>query len=192
MITFDHTIAELNRYGDIIRQLYRDKNLNAGYDPDAELQNITFDVENEGNNFSIVFHLPEYWRWAENGRAPYGEGELPTGEGREWWRKDVKPPYKLPPRGSLLQWMEFKHILPSLRPLKSGPNAGKMYLPTMDSLEYIIRKKIAFTGTQGSHTWEATEKEIRDSLIQDVKKALQADFTAYVENMRNTDTKNRK
>lgn len=166
MITFDHTIAELNRYGDIIRQLYRDKNLNAGYDPDAELQNITFDVENEGNNFSIVFHLPEYWRWAENGRAPG----------------------KMPPEGVLLKWMEFNQILPHQMQLSNG----RTVIPSMKSLEFLIRRKIGRDGTEGKHTWEMTENEVRNSLIQDVKKALQADFTAYVENMRNTDTKNRK
>lgn len=157
MITFDHTIAELNRYGDIIRQIYRDKNLNAGYDPGAELQNITFDVENESGNFSIVFHLPEYWKWAENGRGPG----------------------KMPPEGSLLKWMEFNQILPRQMQLQNG----RTVLPSMKSLEYLIRRKIGRDGTEGKHTWEMTENEVRNTLIQDIKKALEQDFMAYIENM---------
>ena len=157
MIDFTNTISVLNDYAQRIKNLYREKNIEAGYDPAAELQNISFNVESEGNNFSIVFHLPEYWRWAENGRAP----------GR------------MPPKGSLLQWMEFKQILPHQMQLENG----RTVMPTMESLEFLIRRKIGRDGTDGSHTWEATENEIRDSLINAVKAAIEKDFTDYINKM---------
>lgn len=178
MIDFTETLNTLNEYGDKIRNLYREKNIEAGYDPSAELQNISFNVESGNGNFAIVFHLPEYWRWAENGR----------------------PPGKMPPKGSLLKWMEFNQILPHQMQYQTGPRAGKTYMPTMESLEFLIRRKIGGTlwpygpspdgrpavpgkvgGTEGKHTWEATENEIRNSLVRDVKAAIENDFRRYIE-----------
>lgn len=155
MISFENTISTLNEYGAKIRDLYREKNIEAGYDPAAELQNISFNVESGDGNFAIVFNLPEYWRWAENGRGPG----------------------KMPPPGSLMKWMEFNQILPSQVQL---PN-GKSYIPSMQSLEFLIRRKIGRDGTEGKHTWEATENEIRDSLVNAVKNAIEKDFAAYIE-----------
>lgn len=155
MIDFTNTISVLNDYAQRIKNLYREKNIEAGYDPAAELQNISFNVESDNGNFSMVFHMPDYWRWAENGRGPG----------------------KMPPEGVLLRWMEFKQILPSQVQLPDG----RSYLPSMKSLEYLIRRKIGREGTQGQHTWEATENEIKESLIRDVKAALEQDFNMYLE-----------
>lgn len=155
MIDFTETLNTLNEYGQKIRNLYREKNIEAGYDPSAELQNISFNVESSNGNFAIVFHLPEYWRFAENGRGPG----------------------KMPPPGVLLKWMEFNQVLPSQVQL---PN-GRTYLPSMQSLEYLIRRKIGRDGTEGKHTWEATENEIRNSLVRDIKAAIENDFRRYIE-----------
>lgn len=165
MISFENTINTLNEYGAKIRDLYREKNIEAGYDPAAELQNISFNVESGDGNFAIVFNLPSYWRWAENGRAP----------GR------------MPPPGSLMKWMEFNRILPSQVQL---PN-GKSYIPSMQSLEFLIRRKIGRDGTEGKHTWEATENEIRDSLVNAVKAAIEKDFAAYIESTSKSAEKDR-
>lgn len=154
MIDFTNTISVLNDYAQRIKNLYREKNIEAGYDPAAELQNISFNIESDNGNFSMVFHMPDYWRWAENGRGPG----------------------KMPPEGVLLNWMKFKQILPSQVQLPDG----RSYLPSMKSLEYLIRRKIGREGTQGQHTWEATENEIKESLIRDVKAALEQDFNMYL------------
>lgn len=162
MITFTNTIRVLNEYGDRIRNLYREKNLQAGYDPSSELQNITYTVDSGAGNFSITFSMPDYWRYAENGRGPG----------------------KMPPKGSLMKWMQFKQILPQPMQLKNG----RTVLPSMESLEFLIRRKIGREGTEGSHTWEQTENEIKQSLIDDIKDALEKDFRKYMEDV----LKNRK
>ena len=158
MITFTNTLNVLHEYGQKIKDLYREKNIEAGYDPAAELQNISFNVESDRGNFAIVFHLPSYWRYAEHGRGPG----------------------KMPPKGSLMQWMKFKQILPSPLTLSNG----KTVLPSMESLEFLIRRKIGEYGTKGQHTWEITEQQIKDSLISDVKEALTKDFTEYLDSLR--------
>lgn len=148
----------LNNYGTLFAQTYRDNNSAAGYDPASELNNITYNVESSDGTFSLVFHLPDYWRYAENGRGPG----------------------KMPPKGSLLRWMEWKRILPGPMQLKSG----KTVIPSMESLEFLIRRKIGRDGTQGSHTWELTEQELKDRLIRDVKEALSKDCYEYLNQMR--------
>lgn len=158
MITFTNTLNILNEYGQKIKDLYREKNIEAGYDPAAELQNISFNVESEHGNFAIVFTLPSYWYYAEHGRGPG----------------------KMPPKGSLMQWMKFKQILPSPITLSNG----KTVLPSMESLEFLIRRKIGEHGTKGQHTWELTEQQMKDRLISDVKAALTKDFTEYLDSLR--------
>ena len=157
MIQFNNTMRVLQNYGALFAQTYRDNNAAAGYDPSSELNNISFNVTSSGGTFQLIFHLPEYWKYAENGRGPG----------------------KMPPKGSLLKWMEWKHILPTLTQIKTGPRAGKTYLPSMEGLEYVIRRKIGRDGTEGSHTWELTEHELYDRLVRDVKSALQEDIENY-------------
>lgn len=144
----------LNNYGTLFAQTYRDNNSAAGYDPASELNNITYNVESSNGTFSLVFHLPDYWRYAENGRGPG----------------------KMPPPGSLMKWIEWKRILPSPVQLPSG----NTYIPSMESLEYLIRRKIGREGTQGQHTWKMTEDELKDRLIRDVKEALVKDINEYI------------
>ena len=58
---------------------------------------------------------------------------------------------------------------------------GRTVLPTMESLEFLIRRKIGQYGTNGDHLWQRTEEELQDRLIRDVKEALEKDFTEYME-----------
>ena len=159
MIKFDNTMRVLNNYGVLFRETYRDNNVAAGYDPGEPLQNISFSINSAAGRFEMVFHMPDYWKWAENGRNPG----------------------KMPPKGSLTRWMEWKHILPSPMQLKSG----KTVLPSMQSLEFLIRRSIGEHGTEGSHTWEQTCNELKDRLIKDVSDALKKDCVEYLSSLRN-------
>ena len=158
MIQFNNTMRVLQNYGALFAQTYRDNNAAAGYDPSSELNNISFNVASSGGTFQLIFHLPDYWRYAENGRGPG----------------------KMPPKGSLMKWLEWKRILPSPVQLPSG----KTYIPSMESLEFVIRRKIGRVGTEGSHTWELTENELKDRLIRDVKEALTKDCYEYLNQTR--------
>jgi hypothetical protein len=156
IVKFDNTIRVLNNYGELFRQVYRENNAAAGYDPENPLMNdVTFTVNTRAGVFEIAFSLPNYWKYAEEGRGPG----------------------KMPPPGSLTKWMEWKRILPHPMQLQNG----RTVLPSMKSLEYLIRRKIGEHGTQGSHTWKMTEDELRDRLISDVKSALYKDFTESIE-----------
>ena len=157
MMQFPNTMRVLNNYGTLFQQTYKDNNAAAGYDPASELNDITFDVAQNGSRFEMTFHLPDYWKYAENGRGPG----------------------KMPPPGSLMKWLEWKRILPSPMQLKSG----KTVLPSMKSLEFLIRRSIGEHGTEGSHTWAETERELKDRLIRDVTEALTKDCYQYLSQM---------
>lgn len=159
MITFTNTMRVLNNYGVLFRETYRENNVAAGYDPGEPLQNISFSINSSAGRFEMVFHMPDYWKWAENGRAPG----------------------KMPPKGSLTRWMEWKHIMPSQMTLKSG----RTVLPSMESLEFLIRRSIGRHGTEGSHTWKQTYTELKDRLIKDVSDALKKDCIEYLSSLRN-------
>lgn len=159
MIQLKNTEQAIARWAEAFRERYHDNNVQAGYDPSRPLQtSIRFKVYNNSGNFEIDFEMPEYWWYAEHGRGPG----------------------KMPPKGSLLQWMQFKQILPSPMTLSSG----KTVLPSMDSLEFLIRRKIGKFGTEGQHTWELTEQQMQAQLIKDVKEALTKDFTEYMESLK--------
>lgn len=159
MIKLKNTEQTIAQWAEAFRKRYHDNNVQAGYDPSRPLQtDIKFQVYSNSGNFEINFELPDYWYYAEHGRGPG----------------------KMPPKGSLMQWMKFKQILPSPITLSSG----KTVLPSMESLEFLIRRKIGEHGTQGQHTWELTEQQMKDRLISDVKAALTKDFTEYLDSLR--------
>lgn len=163
MIPLLNTYKELDKWAGKIRNMYRDRNLESGYNPSHELQNITYDIETNMGVFTMVFHVPDYFKWAENGRGPG----------------------KMPPPGSLIEWMEWKQILPSPMQLSNG----KTVLPSMQSLEFLIRRSIGEHGTEGSHNWENLMEDIRSQLTEAIKKALEKDFREYIQGIGGTGKK---
>ena len=157
MIPLNNTLRVLNEWAGKIRDAYRQANIQEGYNPSHELQNVTYNVEANGGVFELVFHMPDYFKYAEEGRGPG----------------------KMPPPGTLIEWMNFKGILPE--PVKLSN--GKTVLPTMESLEYVIRRKIGESGTKGSHTWQTVTDSLESQLKDAVKTALEADFDAYVKSL---------
>lgn len=85
----------------------------------------------------------------------------------EW---DTKPHW--PPPGTLLKWIQAKPILPT-------PNADGR-IPTPQQLDFLIRRKIARDGTQGTHDLTDTisllnkeyEEKIADALAEDFGEAV--------------------
>ena len=83
--------TEIRNICEQIAQVYRDKMMNAGYDPNGELMKFTWVTEYNGNLFQLFFNLPDYWQYAEYGRRPG----------------------KFPPPDEILKWIQVKRIVPS-------------------------------------------------------------------------------
>ena len=140
-----------------IAQIYRDKMSNAGYDQNGELMKFTWVTEYNGNLFELYFNLPDYFPFAENGRRPG----------------------KMPPVNKILQWIEFKHLVPR-------SNNGRV--PTTKQLAFAISKHIALHGTEGKHLFEKTLDDpnldkLADNLVELITEQFEKEIEKEIQNI---------
>ncbi len=94
----------------------------------------------------------------------------------DYWKyveNDTLPHW--PPRDKILQWILIKPVIP--RPDARGK------IPTPQQLSYLISRKIARFGTEGSHDLERTVEGMLPRYMEELSQALQKDATAYVHNL---------
>lgn len=91
---------------------------------------------------------------------------------QDYWKyiEDGTRPH-WPPPGSLLPWIRVKPVIP--RPDDKGR------LPTEKQLDFLIRRKIAREGTQGSHDLERAERDVLPDYMEKIHKALLQDATEW-------------
>lgn len=92
---------------------------------EGDLVNFTWDIDWGNEKFSLLFNLPEYWKWVEDGRPPT------TGQNPPWPTaiQDIK------------RWIEVKHLVP--RPLSNGE------VPDIEQQAHMIVNKIHKKGYKG-------------------------------------------
>lgn len=77
-----------------------------------------------------------------------------------------------PPRDAILRWVEIKPVIP--RP------AGNGRIPTPKQLAYLISRKIANEGTQGTHGFQTTRDALVPFYIDELEKAFNEDIGFYL------------
>ena len=102
---------------------YRANIRNHDITAEGNLENFTYTIDFKNNSFQVVFNLPYYWRWIEEGR---------------------KPTVKMGPgavRKAIRKWIDVKGILqhPSY---SEGIGPRRCTIPTKDQLAYLITRKI--------------------------------------------------
>ena len=140
-----------------IADIYRKKMDAADYNKQGELYNFKWTTEWKDNLFEVYFDLPPYFPFAENGRRPG----------------------KMPPVNKILQWIEFKHLVPR-------SNNGRV--PTTKQLAFAISKHIALHGTEGKHLFEKTLDDpnldnIADKLVELITAELEKEIEKYIESL---------
>lgn len=140
-----------------IADIYRKKMDAAGYDKNGELYNFKWTTEWKDNLFEVNFDLPPYFHFAENGRRPG----------------------KMPPVNKILQWIEFKHLVPR-------SNNGRV--PTTKQLAFAISKHIALHGTEGKHLFEKTLDDpsldkLADKLVELITAEFEKEIEKYIESI---------
>ena len=140
-----------------IADIYRKKMDAAGYNKQGELYNFKWTTEWKGNLFELYFELPPYFYFAENGRRPG----------------------KMPPVNKILQWIEFKHLVPR-------SNNGRV--PTTKQLAFAISKHIALHGTEGKHLFEKTLDDpnldnLADKLVELITAEFEKEIEKYIESI---------
>ena len=96
----------------------------------------------------------------------------------DYWKylENGTPPH-WPPVDAIRSWIDYKPVLP--RPGKDGR------IPTPNQLAFLIGRKIAREGTEGTHDFEEAldetvarwEQRIREALVEDVRTWLSAIVT---------------
>lgn len=140
-----------------IADIYRKKMDAADYNKQGELYNFKWTTEWKDNLFEVYFELPQYFQFAEYGRRPG----------------------KMPPVNKILQWIEFKHLVPR-------SNNGRV--PTTRQLAFAISKHIALHGTQGKHLFEKTLDDpnldnLADKLVELITAEFEKEIEKYIETL---------
>ena len=152
MIAFQHLQEALAQYADAITDRYKTNLEYSGRRASGELiTSINSKVTVNGNEFSIELNLEDYWYYVENGRSAG----------------------KFPPPEKILEWIRLKPILPE--PMANGK------LPTEQQLAFLIGRKIANEGFQGTNDLKRTMEEVDfEQIIQD---ALDLDIMESVDEL---------
>ena len=77
-----------------------------------------------------------------------------------------------PPTSAIQKWVEIKPVIP--RPDGNGR------IPTTKQLAFLISRKIAKHGTQGTHGLETTREAVLPMYYERIGQALSEDIGAYV------------
>lgn len=77
-----------------------------------------------------------------------------------------------PPTSAIQKWVEIKPVIP--RPDGNGR------IPTTKQLAFLISRKIAKHGTEGTHGLETTREAVLPMYYERIGQALSEDFGAYV------------
>lgn len=113
-------------------------------------KNIKFNLQVNDTLFEIEFQAPEYWRFANYGRSPG----------------------KFPPLDKIEDWIIRRKIAPY--PTKSGKT------PTRKQLTYLISRKIAREGFEGSGFLEKSLSEQQDYWEDRIKEAISEDIELQI------------
>lgn len=145
MIAFTHLQEALAQYGQAIADRYKENLEVSGRRATGNLiTSVNTMVTVNELSFVIELQLEDYWKYVEEGRKAGG----------------------FPPVNKILEWIKVKPILPT--PMANGK------LPTERQLAYLIGRKIANEGFQGTYDLEHTMQEvdynqiIEDALDQDI------------------------
>lgn len=163
LISFDNLERVLTEYGKEITAQYRHNLLEMRYTKgknpvltnriaSGELfSTVQSQLEVNGQMYNVVLSLADYWKYIENGR----------------------PPGKFPPTSKILDWITIKPVIP--RPDDYGR------IPTPKQLAYLIGRKIANEGYEGSHELQNANDTILKRFEAEIVAALSKDLGDYLQ-----------
>lgn len=111
--------------------------------------NVSTSIKSQGTTITVNLNVADYMRYIEDGRS----------SGR------------FPPIVKIRKWIDDKGIVPRM------DSNGR--LPTLDSLAFLIGRKIANEGFKGSDDLKKTLEEINAEYIDLLNQALKRDFEEY-------------
>lgn len=87
----------------------------------------------------------------------------------DYWRyvENGRRSGKFPPLDKIEQWIKVKPVL---------PRAYNGKLPTERQLAFLIGRKIALEGTQGTHPLERSVEDVNSSMLMSIQQAIIEDI----------------
>jgi len=146
VLTFEHTAAALQAYGDAVAAAYKDELLGDDRIATGDLINSVKAVVigPDGGQIEVALDVAAYWKYVEYGTRPH-------------W----------PPPDAIRKWIEAKPVIPTA--FRNGK------LPTLEQLTFLISRKIARFGTVGTHTLAHTLEEVNAEWADRIAEALAED-----------------
>ena len=152
MIEFKHLQKALADYATAIEDKYKQNLEHSGRRATGNLiTSVNTKVDIDGNLYEIELQLEDYWKYVEEGR---GAG-------------------KFPPVDKILEWIKVKPILPY--PDRNGK------LPTENQLAFLIGRKIANEGFEGTNDLEETMETVDYEAI--IEEALDKDVLCELDEL---------
>ena len=120
------------------------------------------EVKSGDDSYEVGINLEDYWYYVNNGRGPTKSG------GNGGLYEKIK------------EWIKVKRIVPHVGTIKTGKQAGKQYLPTVEQLAYLITRKIHREGYQGTHFFDDAKKDAIEYFQLSIDLAIQEDVETWV------------
>ena len=106
------------------------------------------------DSYSVGINLEDYWYYVNNGRGPT------RGGGNGGLYEKIK------------EWIRVKKIVPHVGTIKTGKQAGKQYLPTINQLAFLITRKIHRKGYKGTHFFDEAKADSIAYFKQSIELAI--------------------
>ena len=152
LISFDNLQAVLLEYGKEVRNQYQLNLIHSDRVASGELLNsCEFDLKLTDKTYQVRLELADYWKYVEYGRNPG----------------------KFPPTSKILDWIMIKPVIP--RPDRNGK------LPTPKQLAFLIGRKIANEGYEGSKDLEKANDSLIKRYEPKIVAALAKDLGTYMQ-----------
>lgn len=114
------------------------------------------------DSYEVGIYLEDYWYYVNSGRGPSknaGNGTL---------LEKIK------------EWIKVKKIVPHVGVIRTGKQAGKQYLPTVEQLAYLITRKIHREGYKGTHFFDQAKADSIEYFQESIDLAIREDVESWV------------
>lgn len=148
-------VKTLKEWAPIFETRYKENLLDSVSSGDL-INTMTSTVRTTGGQYSIVIKLNDYWYYVENGRKPG----------------------KFPPVDAMLEFIREKPIFPEPYTLPSG----RQVVPTEMQLAYLVGRKIATEGYEGTKAFETTLDSLMSDFLESLRKAIIIDLKTEILN----------
>lgn len=162
-ITWTHLTAVLDAFATYFQNKLQENLMRDGSNASGNLVNsIKTEVKIGDDTYEVGVWLADYWYYVNNGRGPTKAG------GNGGLLDKIK------------EWIKVKKIVPHVGVIKTGKNAGKQYLPTINQLAYLITRKIHREGYKGTGFFDRAKADSIEYFQESIDLAIREDVESWV------------